>query len=51
MTPLYKTTVRPNLEKCIQAWRLYHKKDIDMLERVQMTATKMIHKLPLAVHD
>ena len=30
--PLYKTT---HLEYCIQAWRPYHKKDIDMLERVQ----------------
>ena len=35
--PLYKTS--------IQAWRPYRKKDIDMQERVQRRATKMIPKL------
>ena len=45
MIPLYKTLVRPHLEYCIQAWRSYRNKDIDMLQREQRRATKIIQKL------
>ena len=37
---MYKGIVRPHLEYCIQPSNPYHKKDIDMHERIQRRATK-----------
>ena len=39
--PLYKAIVRPHLD-CIQAWNPYIRKDVDMLDKLQRRATKLI---------
>ena len=45
IVPMYTSIVRPHVEYCIQAWSPYLRKYIDMLEKIQRRATKLIPEL------
>ena len=51
IVPLHSALVRLHLQHCIQAWGSQYRKDMELLERIQRRATKMISGLEHLSYD
>jgi len=45
IVPIFSALVRLQLKYCIQVWGPQHRKEMELLEKVQRRATKMIQGL------